>query len=109
MQLIYDFATLIPAGLIFSEIFSLSVLNGCGFKASYARCVFEVGIIDKCFSPDREREDDRAVTALGGNRIEHCDMLWWQHIGKAFTVVGHKSIPVDEAAYFDPENYRPRL
>jgi hypothetical protein len=36
--LTYDFATLIPAGLIFSEIFSVSVLNGCGFKVSYARC-----------------------------------------------------------------------
>ena len=61
MQLIYDFATLIPAGLIFSEIFSVSVLNGCGFKVSYALRCFEVGIIDKCFSPDQERKDDRAA------------------------------------------------
>ena len=100
MQLIYDFAILIPAGLIFSEIFFLKRLKWMRVQSVVCplRC-FEVGIIDKCFSPDRERKDDRAITALGGNRIEHCDMLWWQHIDKAFTVVGHKSIPVDEAAY----------
>src|SRR6476620_1887545 len=63
-----------------------------------ALCSFQVGVVDKCFPPDRKRQHYRAVSALCSDGVEQADIVWWHHVVQTFAIVGDKGVPVDETA-----------
>jgi hypothetical protein len=59
----------------------------------------KVTIIEESFTIEGERQHEPAIVPFCRQGLQRGGLLWRIHIGEGFSVIGNKSVPIDEAPY----------